>query len=547
MLINMKYSTEQQDIILDINHIKELMLSQQKSRNIVSNGTILTITLESDKFDLETLRSINDESQLKKLFQNHNVKIWLNRGIKKDNSIAGFPEIKVGKGLNAFFDIKEKSSQQTENYNFQQEQHHTASSNKRLEDFNSLIIYVSHDETLELSDFVFQKGKIGGANEGGKEGGIYKRENTLYLIKQENTSRGVSNHSNISEYLASQIFATTAPGYGAEVSLVSTKADKIEPDETGESVYVASKFFDHYQDLYVHAHKTMGQNVPHERPKNVGTINSNLFNDALKRDNYKYYSGFPQTMVTSLLIADYDVHWGNVGVISTNNINKMVRIDFGWAFKKLNPNLNPHSIIEHLPGFGPTNHFREYPNEMRITQPFADELKRVAAIDLTPCLQQSFENLKQFYGIKPLKEFSLSIGIDKKVLTSINNKDQLSEQILSYMSERLKSRQEGLAVFAAEIELSLCVDLKTRDFDQQKLQVFIKDNPGYCRKVANGEIQAHLRSTESKSFFIELLELLGIITPLAKELEKRAQESIKTALIERNNITSAEKIIFMSR
>lgn len=526
-------------IVLDINYIKELMLSQEKTAIIAlgdsnNNQDILTLILESNKFTTDALNNINDESQLKEFFQNHNVTIWTNRGIKKDNSISGFPEIKVGTELNSFFDIKEQSAQIIENYNFQQEQPHSTSQQNRLEDFNNSFIYHSDINVLKptINEFIFQKGKIGGANEGGKEGGIYKRNGAYYLIKQENTYRGVSNHSNISEYLASQIFAATAPGYGAEVFLVSIKSGKIEPDQTGETVYVASKFFNNYQDLYVHAHKTMGKEVPRSRPRNVGTINSTLFNNALKRNNYKYYSGFPQAMVTSLLIADYDVHWGNVGVVSANNENKMVRIDFGWAFKKLYNKLNPHSIVEHLPGFGPTNHFREYPNEMRITQQFADELKRVAKIDLIPCLKQSFENLKQFYGTEPLKEFALSIGIDRKVLTCIKNKNQLSEQILEYMSEKLKSRQDGLKLFGIEIELSLCVNIKTRDFDQQKLQDFINKNPEYCKDIANGKIQIHLRSIESKSFFIELLELLGIITPLAKELEKRAQELIKETLIE---------------
>ncbi|WHQ46848.1 MAG: hypothetical protein MTP17_00380 [Candidatus Midichloria sp.] len=77
------------------------------------------------------------------------------------------------------------------------------------------------------------------------------------------------------------------------------------------------------------------------------------------------------------MIVGYDVHWGNTGVVSENGQNRI----FWWAFKKLSPKSNPHSIIKHLPRFGPTNHFREYPNKMRITQEFADELKRAASVD----------------------------------------------------------------------------------------------------------------------------------------------------------------------
>ena len=70
------------------------------------------------------------------------------------------------------------------------------------------------------------------------------------------------------------------------------------------------------------------------------------------------YTGLPQVIATSLLIGDFDVHWGNIGVVRDKGKKpKLVRIDFGAAFEKLNKKINPHSISEHLPGFGPTNHF----------------------------------------------------------------------------------------------------------------------------------------------------------------------------------------------
>ncbi|MDJ1305036.1 MAG: hypothetical protein MRQ09_02210 [Candidatus Midichloria sp.] len=536
-------------IIIDQNFIKDLLLRNTKSTTLSSDRAQLSIEIEIQNPDLvrEALTSVTETEQLLQIFRENNLKLWIDRGLKKDNTIAGIPSIVVEAGLNRFFDIKEKygSREQLEYYLFQEETE--KSPEIRIELFNQSLFgeptvrYFPHGRTQNesefidqeipnITDFVFQKGKEGGATDGGKEGGIYKRTGNTYLIKQENTRYGVSNHSNISEYLAGQIFAKIAPGYGAEIELVSTLPRTVTPDQTGENVYVASKFFNNYKDLYVHAYESMDLPAPAARPRNVGTINRRIFEQALARDNHKYYRGFPQAMVTSLLVADYDIHWGNIGVVSENGQNKMVRIDFGWAFKKLTPKLNPHSIIEHLPGFGPTNHFREYPNEMKITQEFADELRRVAIFDLTECLESSFHTLKQFYGAEPLREFAYSIGIEETQAVTTQDKDALSKLISTFLSDRLKNRQKEMRLFAVEIELSLCVDINKKDFDMKKVEEFVKNNTEYCKGVVEGNQATHLRTTESKNFFIELLEMLGIIKPLAKVLEAKIPTVIQEAM-----------------
>lgn len=534
---------------IDLNLIKDLLLGITKSTTLSSDSAQLSIEIEVQNPELvrEALNSVTETEQLLQIFRENNLKLWIDRGVKKDNTIAGIPSIIVGAGLNRFFDIKEKygSKEQLDYYLFQEDTE--ASPEIRIELFNRSLFgeptvrYFPHGRTQnksesvdqdipKITDFVFQKSKEGGANDGGKEGGIYKRTGNTYLIKQENTRYGVSNHSNISEYLAGQIFAKIAPGYGAEIELISTLPGAVTPDQTGENVYVASKFFNNYKDLYVHAYESMDLPAPAVRPRNVGTINRRIFEQALARDNYKYYSGFPQAMVTSLLIADYDVHWGNIGVVSENGQNKMVRIDFGWAFKKLTPKLSPHSIIEHLPGLGPTNHFREYPNEMKITQEFADELKRVASFDLTECLESSFHTLKQFYGVEPLKEFAYSIGIEEPQVSTFHDKDKLSKVISTFLSDRLKNRQKEMQLFAVEIELSLCIDINKKDFDMKKVEEFVKNNPEYCKGIIEGYQATHLRTTESKNFFVELLEMLGIIKPLAKVLEAKIPAVIQEAM-----------------
>ncbi|MDJ1313687.1 MAG: hypothetical protein MRQ05_06260, partial [Candidatus Midichloria mitochondrii] len=68
-----------------------------------------------------------------------------------------------------------------------------------------------------------------------------------------------------------------------------------------------------------------------------------------------------------------------------------------------------------------------------------------------------------------------------------------------------------MQLFAVEIELSLCIDINKKDFDMKKVEEFVKNNPEYCKGIIEGYQATHLRTTESKNFFVELLEMLGII------------------------------------
>ena len=79
-------------------------------------------------------------------------------------------------------------------------------------------------------------------------------------------------------------------------------------------VYLVSVFFNNYKDLYKDIYTEAGLEVPSDRPRGIGTIgeSTKIFRSGLKENEY---TGFPQVMATSLLIGDFDVHWGNIGVV----------------------------------------------------------------------------------------------------------------------------------------------------------------------------------------------------------------------------------------
>ncbi|MCC8461589.1 MAG: hypothetical protein LN545_06385 [Candidatus Megaira endosymbiont of Carteria cerasiformis] len=226
-------------------------------------------------------------------------------------------------------------------------------------------------------NFWKQKGKAG-VHSAGEYGGFYTRSDNgtvveRALIKCEDTDIS----ANISEVIGSRIFASIAPDYGAKVSLTTPKGLQTLPPD-GSGVYVRSSFFkDYADDMYVDMDKNMSkENAPSKMLRTATLKGENGKPDVLGRPYMMgsrkvlgkafeelNYQGFEQVAPTSLLIGDFDMHTGNIGVIRPKDGSdpKLVRIDFGGAFTKLSDNVHPHSHSRHIVGLGPTNHFREFP------------------------------------------------------------------------------------------------------------------------------------------------------------------------------------------
>ncbi|WP_236870133.1 hypothetical protein [Candidatus Bandiella numerosa] len=232
--------------------------------------------------------------------------------------------------------------------------------------------------------------KEGGARPSGNFGGVYTSGNKTALVKQDNYAQ------DIAEFLGARIHNATVPNHSPELLLARIPESDKGVEKVDSDIYLVSVFFDNYKDLYKDIYANEGKVPPKDRPRVVGSIGSgkSAFRKGLK---YNGYTGFPEVMVTSLLIGDFDVHWGNIGVVRKPNQDpKLVRIDFGAAFNSLRGEIAPHSISQHLPGFGPTNHFREFPREMKLNDNFIKELERVAKIDVSQTIDNAFEELESF-------------------------------------------------------------------------------------------------------------------------------------------------------
>ncbi|KAJ6644969.1 hypothetical protein Bhyg_00166 [Pseudolycoriella hygida] len=263
----------------------------------------------------------------------------------------------------------------------------------------------------------FQEKKTRGAGDSGKFGGIYKDKEDPSLLSMVKCEKNIS--KNISEFLGSQFFQKLSNGAGAKVSLVRPKYEYLQnpnfPNE-GSEIYVKSEFFKNYHDMYQDMDERMsGKTNPNKRfrkdgrPLFMGTrqLFNKTFTNAFKELNYQ---GFEQIAPASLLIGDFDIHSGNIGVIREPEIDKnvsaplpkLVRIDFGSSFNRLKKSIHPHSHSRHFPGMGPTNHYREFPRFLSINEKFASGLIAISKIKLDETIDESFAELSKYYNEEAL-------------------------------------------------------------------------------------------------------------------------------------------------
>jgi hypothetical protein len=332
--------------------------------------------------------------------------------------------------------------------------------------------------------------KEGGARPSGDFGGVYKSGNNAALVKQDNYAQ------DIAEFLGARIHNATVPNHSPELHLARIPESVEGAEKSDSNVYLVSVFFDNYKDLYKDIYVNEGEVVPKDRPRAVGSIGDgkSAFRKGLKCNGY---TGFPEVMVTSLLIGDFDVHWGNIGVVRNPNQDpKLVRIDFGAAFNSLKGEIAPHSISQHLPGFGPTNHFREFPREMKLNDNFIKELERVAKIDLSQAIDNAFEELESFYSPQALKQFGERLGV------TFNDDNNISTTIKNHLSDIIKERQTSLKNFATELKIDLCIskDAETGEWtlDNDKFEHIIHENPKYFEEVCKGERKINLYDLNHK-------------------------------------------------
>ncbi|BFD46455.1 MAG: hypothetical protein DMENIID0002_11010 [Rickettsia endosymbiont of Sergentomyia squamirostris] len=370
-----------------------------------------------------------------------------------------------------------------------------------------------------------------GANDGGELGGIYKSsDDILSMIKSEGEPR-----KNISEFLGSQIFQATNPNYGARVSLIVPDhlTEKVHQEgglqSDGSEVYVRSEFFKNYSgDMYVDMDKHMSTATKPSgwlrkdggRPIFMGTREL-LSNTLSKAFEELHYSSFDKIAPTSLLIGDFDIHTGNIGVIRDPEDStippKLVRIDFAGSLDKLEYDIHPYSWSRHLPLLGPTNHFREFPSKLTHNDSFVKGLLDTAQIDLNKTIDDSFVELSKYYNDQALANWAkMAMGQKFKNIPLENIK---IADIKDAFKETMQKRQQSLREYGLQIKLGLLVT--KGKINTPKLRELVQEHPDYFNNIINQAKKLKLRKETEIEYILgyKAREVL-----LIKEIVKILQE-----------------------
>lgn len=425
----------------------------------------------------------------------------------------------------------------------------------------------------------FLKSKEGGANESGEYGGVYERVDgdTKAMIKKESFPA-----KNISEFLGSKIFEAISPGNGAQVSILAPNRleDKISRGEksknTDSNIYVKSEFFKNYSDdMYVDMDKYMS---PATKPnswfrKNGGRplfmgIRNLVYRTYDKAFEQLKYQGFEKVMPASLLIGDFDIHAGNIGIVrdtkTPNLLPQMVRIDFAGSLDKLTNKIHPNSRMKHLPGFGPTNHFREFPSYLRRNNPeFADSLLAASKNNLDSTIDKSFEEISKYYSNDALTAWAKQAM--PKIFNNKKPQEVTPEEIKNSFKTIIKKRQESLQEYGLEVKLSTLITKKLTapyyQVDEKKLKTLIQEYPDHFKKIINYEKGKKdgkklklsdkslrsilLKKTSAEKYLIEKITDLRksikteIISNLTRKIEE-LEEKLKQRVIEDNKVTTSK-------
>ncbi|XVN42809.1 MAG: hypothetical protein RCG15_00380 [Candidatus Rickettsia vulgarisii] len=416
---------------------------------------------------------------------------------------------------------------------------------KKLHLINKVKIATDTPQPSVFNNLAFKGSKSSGAN----DGGVYTdKDGNLSMIKRE------SNFSkNISEFLGSQIFQELSPDSGAKVSLIApdylnkelNQKNGIQND--GSEIYVKSDYIKNYSaDMYVDMDKHMSEKTRPSRlfrkEDNLQRLGRPLFASSRKLLNRAFkeipYQNFEKIAPASLVIGDFDMHIGNIGVIrdsvSTSTKPKLVRIDFAGSLDKLEKNIHPHSWSRHLPLLGPTNHFREFPSSLKNNDIFANSLLETSKIDLDKTIDKSFAELSKYYNDQALIKWA-KMAMPSKFKNIPAGQIKI-EDIKDTFKETMKERQKSAKEYGLQIKLGLIT--KKGRINGPKLKELIQEHPDYFNDLVNKKRRLKLRgNTRSKigHLFFSTKKLL------LKEVRKTLQEESKGKKTNKISHTSIKK------
>lgn len=285
--------------------------------------------------------------------------------------------------------------------------------------------------------------KSGGIHASDPNGGIFQAAGDKFLIK-----RDLKNPSNdIAEYIASKIFNAIAPGLGAEIRLTHSKADA-----SGSNPYIASRFFKNYQDFYMEMGYSKRSSLKEALLPSLVFGSQNSFKEVLTKKNNAgeyVYQDYELIVAISLLISDFSLHSGNIGVVIDAKKKKLVRIDFGAAFREFSPDIYPFQCIKNRFGMEKNYFKRDHPIQRIFCKSFSDALKKVAQFNLDDVIDSAWKDVHVF-------EYDALIAFRSR----INAHDRCATW--RHLQKTLKQRQNSLILFADKIDNYLKADGETQ-------------------------------------------------------------------------------------
>jgi hypothetical protein len=164
---------------------------------------------------------------------------------------------------------------------------------------------------------------------------------------------------------------------------------------------------------------------------------------------------FAQITAARLLVGDFGVHNGNFGVLKDGTL---VCLDYGAAFCKLNPEVNPFTKTKTGTKFY-KNHFLEYSDGVIKSPEMAMEfilIGRMSKDQINRLTKESIDELQEFADLEALKKFAFRLGMKSRTVRTMDTEESAATKIQTFMAERLLNRQRSMKNQGFALLLETC-------------------------------------------------------------------------------------------
>jgi hypothetical protein len=353
-------------------------------------------------------------------------------------------------------------------------------------------------------NYTYDKPKSGGANSPGELGGVYKLGKDKYLVKQDTKNGKLRSNKVIAEYVANKVFNDMYPSMGPEISLVKSDSLSGHPSaqsnysattEPDKNIYLSVKYFENYKDIYQDLAEVLGKVEPSSRKRASEALNGSDMSKGIREAQNKGnpYNNIYEVIAGSLLLNDFSIHSGNIGVINEGDKKRAVRIDFGAALKGMTDEVMYDKKISDKVVFNKNYFKRDFDKDVKLNQKFADALFGVSEKNLMENFKKSIDDCNELFSLDALKKFALdSRFANRNEVERINNENrkELLDVVNKNAEKIFENRKQSLRNYSSNIELELLVrdSIKNNkgELDKDKLSSIVEKNKNYFVDVAMG-------------------------------------------------------------